>query len=191
MIDHAAGSFRLDDHPCGVTLFQLISDLHAGPWRRARLGPKGHLRMGLPTLNGDAIHIDVHGAQVEGVEGSEMLRDSSANGVGIALLLFASARQDDRDGERRNRRDLFGLFQLCLPRIGARIVSQLTPERAPILEPACFPRRSTLLARSRCRSSSEMSCEECRRRRSTRSRWVVFELILSLPASRHPACIIP
>ncbi len=88
MLDHAAGSFRLDDHPCGVTLFQLISDLHARAWRRARLGPKDYLRMGLPTFKGDAIHIHVHGAQVEGVERSEMLRDSSANGVGIALLLL-------------------------------------------------------------------------------------------------------
>jgi len=81
--------------------------------------------MGLPTFNGDAVHIHVHGAQVEGVERSEMLGDSSANGVSIALLLFASAGQDDRDDEHRNGRDLFGFFQLSLPRIGARIVRNL------------------------------------------------------------------
>jgi len=68
MIDHATGSFRFDDHSRGVAFFQLIGDLHTGAWRRARLRPENHLRTGLATLNGDVVHIDVHGAQVESVD---------------------------------------------------------------------------------------------------------------------------
>ncbi len=94
MIDHASGRFCFDDYPCRVAFLKLIGDLHACAWRRAGFGPEGNLGACLVALDGDVVHVHVHGAQVQSVERIEVLRDSGADTVGIAFLVFASTCQD-------------------------------------------------------------------------------------------------
>ena len=91
MLDHAAGRLRLENDPRTVALFQVIGNLHARPLGCAGLGPEFNFGVRLIAVDGNTSDVHHHGAHVQSANPGEMLHDSGANGVVVALLFFASA----------------------------------------------------------------------------------------------------
>ena len=94
MLDRASRRLGILHDPEAILLFQRVGDLHSGALRPSRLGLELHLRLGLVPLNGNIRDIHVHGAEVQRFQGSKVLIDAGANGIGIAFLFLAAGEED-------------------------------------------------------------------------------------------------
>ena len=93
---HPAERLILQDDPGAGALFEVVSDLHPATWR-AVLRAKLDFRVRPIASDGNATHIHVHGTHIQRADGSQVLQNSGANGVGIARLLFARTQAEERD----------------------------------------------------------------------------------------------
>ncbi len=103
MLDHPAGRLRFLNQPRTIALLQVIADLHARTRRRAGLWPEFNLGVRLIAIDGDASDTHFHGADIKSAHAVEVLRDASANGVVVALLFLASARNENRGEESQGQ----------------------------------------------------------------------------------------
>jgi hypothetical protein len=100
VIDHSAHGTGFDDYPAGVLFFEVVGDLHAGARWRAAFRAKSDLRVGLLALDGERVHVHIHGGEVERAKRGEVLVDAGADGVRVALLLAAGRWEET--GERED-----------------------------------------------------------------------------------------
>ena len=102
MLDRSSGRLGVLHDPQAILLFQGVGNLHPGALRRSGLGLELHLRLGLVPLNGNIGDVHVHGAEIDRFQGSEVLVDAGADGIGIAFLFLAAGEEDKKpdDGQK-------------------------------------------------------------------------------------------
>jgi hypothetical protein len=133
MLDHAPEGLGLEDDPCALAFFEVISNLHALALRSAVLRPEFDFGVGLFAGDRDGAHIRVHGTHVKRCE---MVRDTRVDGLPVALLL-ASANLLQRT--ENSVEEIRGLMLKFVPKAGKAIhecAAALVAERLSI------PRRS-------------------------------------------------
>ncbi len=99
MLDGTTGGGGGLDDPLAILFLQGVGDLHSGAVWGAGLGFEFDLGLGLVALNGDTGDVHVHGAEVDGFQGSQVLVDAGADGIGIAFLLFAAGEEGQKGDE--------------------------------------------------------------------------------------------
>ncbi len=102
MLDGLADRLRFLNHPRTFTFLQIIGNLHARARRCASLGAEYNFRVRLIAIDGNGSNVHFHGAHIKSAHAVEVLLDSGANGVVFALLLLASAAQQECGGKPQN-----------------------------------------------------------------------------------------
>lgn len=90
VLDHSASGLRFQDDPGAIALFQIVGDLHAGTGSGSRFRPEFDIGVRLIPVDGNAADIHIHGADVQSADGGEVLKDTGAYGLLVALLFFAA-----------------------------------------------------------------------------------------------------
>jgi hypothetical protein len=103
MLDHSSSRLSLEHDPCPISFFKIVGNLHPCSLRRSGLGAEFHFGMGLIPIDRSAFDIHFHGAQVQRTDSLQMLHDSRTNRVVIALLCFASTREQERYGKTQSQ----------------------------------------------------------------------------------------
>ena len=67
--------------------------------------------MGLAALNGDGVDVHIHGAEIDGAEGCQVLVDAGANGVVVVLLFLAGDAEAAEGSKSCNGEDLYCSIQ--------------------------------------------------------------------------------
>jgi len=88
-------SLRFQDGPGTITFFQIVSDLHACTGGGSGLRAEFDFGTGLITVDRNAADIHVHGADIQGANGGQVLQDAGADGVLIVGLFLASVGEEE------------------------------------------------------------------------------------------------
>ena len=91
MLNHSSSGLRFQDDPGAISLFQIVSDLHARAGSSSRFGAEFDFGVGLIAVDGNAADVHFHRADVEGANGSQVLQNAGADGVVVVGVLLASA----------------------------------------------------------------------------------------------------
>ena len=92
----APGCAALHHHPLLVAFFHGVRDAHTGTRRSSRLRHIFHLRLRRISVDGDAVQIHVHGAEIDGLQPRQMLTNALADGVVLAGLFLTTGRTENR-----------------------------------------------------------------------------------------------
>lgn len=101
MLDRAASGLRFQDEPGAIAFFQVISDLHARAGGGSGLRAEFDFGVSLIAVDGNAADVHLHGADVEGANGGQVLQDAGADGVIVAGLVLATACGEEGSEKQR------------------------------------------------------------------------------------------
>lgn len=100
MLDRPSGGLRILHDPLAVLFLQRVRNLHRGAGRAPGFRLEFHLRLRFVPLNGNIGYVHIHRAEIDRFQGDEMLVDSGANAVGIALLLLTPRKENQNSNDR-------------------------------------------------------------------------------------------
>ena len=100
VLDSTSRCLRFQDDPGTIPFFQVVSDLHACAGSGSGLRTEFHFSVCLIAVDGNAADVHLHGADVKGANGGQVLQDAGADGVSVAGLVLASA-DGEEGGEKQ------------------------------------------------------------------------------------------